>query len=315
MKCKFCGEELGNSTKFCPNCGRTIYDENKKKKNYSNVIVFIICIVAVLIIAAVIVFGFFVFHNSKSEEYVTEDKKISGELKEKTSESRRSLYESEYETDPEDEYEEKFTENATETTTEELTEALTEAPTQKPTEAQTEAPTEAPTQVPTEAPTETPTQAPTEAPTSAPTPEFTRAEATSILADIVSGGKTYSYYPSLALDGDNSTCWCEGADGDGLGEAITLFTDDLSTIGKITIANGLCADYDTFYKNNRVRECELTFSDGTTYTVELNGDFEAQPCVITLPESVETEYVKITILSVYSGTKYTDTCISEISAE
>lgn len=137
--------------------------------------------------------------------------------------------------------------------------------------------------------------------------------ATSQLATQTYGDKTYVYSPQKAVDNDFSTCWSEGADGNGNGESITLSFDKVYEINEIRILNGLCASEDLFYKNSRLREISIAFSDGQSIDFECNDGWNNRENIIVLPTAVETSSIIITIKSVYEGEKYKDTCVSEIS--
>ena len=137
--------------------------------------------------------------------------------------------------------------------------------------------------------------------------------ATSQLATQTYGDKTYVYSPQKVVDNDMSTCWSEGADDYGTGESITLSFDKVYEINEIRIWNGLCASEDLFYKNSRLREISIAFSDGQSIDFECNDGWDNRENIIVLPTAIETSSIVITIKSVYEGEKYKDTCISEIS--
>ncbi len=111
------------------------------------------------------------------------------------------------------------------------------------------------------------------------------------------------------------------------------------------VCNGYQKSLDLYRKNNRVKEAKISvyaaaFSFGQDdafllwnpdcvyeKTITLNDDIIENPvCLnchtedfsITLPEKYRTEecelYLKLEIRSVYKGTKYSDTCISEMCA-
>ncbi len=135
---------------------------------------------------------------------------------------------------------------------------------------------------------------------------FDNASSSSILND----SSNMSYDPQNVVDKDYSTKWAEGASGDGIGEWIQVScTQGDASVSQIKIVNGLATDMDKFYKNNRVKKAKLTFSDGSETTINL--DDTASEQVIDIGYKV-TSYVRLTILDVYSGSKYNDTCISEI---
>lgn len=144
-------------------------------------------------------------------------------------------------------------------------------------------------------------------------PSFPYVSATSELSPIKNNDGTFYYSASNVFDGSYSTCWAEGSSGDGINESIFMTADEKQRVSEIIITNGLYTNAELFYKNNRVKDCLIEFSDGTSQTVTLLGDYSEQSNRIVFNPPVDTEYIKITILSVYSGNKYNDTCISEIS--
>lgn len=132
-------------------------------------------------------------------------------------------------------------------------------------------------------------------------------ESSSVLHD--SFKNDYNAYQ--VLDGKKTTTWSEGVDGYGEGEFIRLYFDSDYTIKQLKIVNGLVNEYNAYYKNNRVKTLTISFSDGSSQvayfednntgyqTVEINGD-------------VKSSYIELSLDSVYYGSKYDDTCISEV---
>ncbi len=126
------------------------------------------------------------------------------------------------------------------------------------------------------------------------------------------------YIPKKARDLKYDTAWCEGVKGSGLGEWIKFdFAEsDLfgSTINiyRILIINGLAASKELYFANNRVKKLEVEFSEGEKRIIELkDGILDYQSFVF----HIKAKWVKLTILEVYKGKKYDDTCISEIDFE
>ena len=190
-----------------------------------------------------------------------------------------------------------------------------------PTAAPTEAPTLPPTAPPTKAPTEAPTPAPAEKTTNLAVVEssapvvFKSASASSCHDDIVTDDAHYSYPAQYVIDDNLNSCWCEGGKKEGVGESITLKSDKEGYVKEIEIYNGLCSDKETYYKNNRVRECELKFSDGQSFNITLDGEYENQPCYVKLAVPVKTDSMTLTILSAYPSDDAECTCISEIKVK
>jgi len=155
-------------------------------------------------------------------------------------------------------------------------------------------------------------------------------------------GKPADFYsPAMAFDRKAETAWCRGKDDrekDAYIEARfkPFYTDALY------ILNGYGANRSLYYANNRIKEYEVTvtFKDGTTMVKKGklgdNGclkDFNSDPdSNYKCRWSVDPDYeeqpeklvdfgqgkprcvtgVKLRIISVYPGKKYTDTCVAEI---
>lgn len=124
----------------------------------------------------------------------------------------------------------------------------------------------------------------------------------------------YDFNPYNLVDGDYTTVWAEGVSGFGEYEVITFYNHKYlpNSIQEIHVVNGYNSEgNEMYYKNTRVKDIKIEFQDGTTLYETLNDTNDVQ--VIRLNEMVSTGEVKITILSVYPGTKYEDTCLSEIT--
>ena len=170
-------------------------------------------------------------------------------------------------------------------------------------QAQTEM-TQAPTLAEeTQAATEPPQIATEEAPVVGK-PEIVRAEATSYLTQ-----KNYKHGPENVFDGDLTKAWCEDASGYGMGQSLTVYLKQKSVVSGMRIWAGYHKSTSLYHKNSRPALLLLEFSDGEIYQWALSDAMEEQE--LSLP-GIQTEYVKITILDVYSGTKYEDTLITEL---
>lgn len=135
---------------------------------------------------------------------------------------------------------------------------------------------------------------------------ISNSECSSILHD--STNKNYG--STRVLDGDFSTVWSEGVSRYGNGEWIRLDFDNIYTVKKIKIVNGLVNKKNGYYNNNRPKSLTLQFSDGSSQNINLEDDNTGYQVVNI--NKVETSYVKFVINSVYYGTKYDDTCIADI---
>jgi hypothetical protein len=142
----------------------------------------------------------------------------------------------------------------------------------------------------------------------------------------------YEYPIENIMDNNINTCWAEEQkdrsyssydnDESGIGEYIFITTvrktkekgftyEEEKLLKGIKIINGYSKSESTYMNNNRVKEIEIELSDKQRMTFVLednNMDFQT----LLFPEPIKTTHVKIFIRDIYKGTKYNDTCISEI---
>ena len=163
----------------------------------------------------------------------------------------------------------------------------------------------------------------------------------------------YNYAWESIRDKDFSTAWVEGSCDDGIGEWVIIpikgnyqyldYEDnilDKKLSVNLRINNGFCKNEKTFYNNNRIKKAKITLYEVPLIAYE---DFRGtqaleEPCImyeteIILEDTMNQQnfsftcspkapflegslylYVQLTILDVYPGEKYQDTCISEMSA-
>lgn len=167
--------------------------------------------------------------------------------------------------------------------------------------------------------------------------KFVRAEASSVLEASAYG----DYKPENVLDRVPATAWVEGVAGLGIGESITIYADEPQKIHGICLLEGYAKNEDIFTKNSCPYKFRIEFSDGSVVEAEPQSNvaqywYSEQPIAsmqdkvyagrdganidslkdnmdfISLGKEIETTFVKVTILDVQPGTKYEDTCISEI---
>lgn len=118
-----------------------------------------------------------------------------------------------------------------------------------------------------------------------------------------------SYPVQNAFDGNPATCWQDGVEGNGEGTELSVILSESCDLQYIVFYNGQSSSEERFRKNGRV--CQLEIGNGQfTEVIELAD--ENIPVAIQLDgwENVSSVYFKIN--SVYPGSTYMDTCISEI---
>jgi len=129
-----------------------------------------------------------------------------------------------------------------------------------------------------------------------------------------------AYQPENVADGDRTTAWVEGVAGDGIGESLTIILDEPRKVTEIGIVPGYTKSEKLWYANNRVAKVEIIVNGSFTITKAFIDKYNSLP-----PTSKEAyqlvslegfdeivKSIRITLTKVYKGTKYEDTCISEI---
>ncbi len=114
--------------------------------------------------------------------------------------------------------------------------------------------------------------------------------------------------PNL-FDDDLTTAWIEGEDGPGSGEWVRFEFSEPVVLDHLEIANGYQKDDDRFLSNARVKSLEVQYSNGATQLVELLDTKELQYVTTT---HRATEWIKLTIVSVYPDYEWEDTALSEV---
>lgn len=154
---------------------------------------------------------------------------------------------------------------------------------------------------------ETEPSPPTEPPTSAPAK--TTAKASSTLAE----QDGHTYVPSNVFSNDGK-CWCP-KDGSGVNSWIELDFSESKKINGIDIVNGYAGDEEQYRSNSKVTKLKIEFSNGKSITKSLSvKSVGSRKDIQHLSfNSVETSYVKLTILSIEKGEKCDDTCITYIA--
>ena len=113
------------------------------------------------------------------------------------------------------------------------------------------------------------------------------------------------------IDGSLETAWVEGVPGYGVGQSITLVFDGEYQISGLNIWAGYHKSEELFYKNARPQQIRVIFTGGEEVTYSLQDVMRKQTLYFDAP--VVTDAVTILIDSVYPGTVYEDTVISEIT--
>ncbi len=121
---------------------------------------------------------------------------------------------------------------------------------------------------------------------------------------------SYTYIPDNVLN-NNGRCWTENKSGVGIGEYVVFTNPEPVTVSSCGIVNGYTVDKDRFTKNGRLTAVTIEGDDASyTYSIDPNS-MEEQ--IFVFDEPMHTRLLKIIIAGAISGTKYDDTCISQIN--
>jgi len=145
-------------------------------------------------------------------------------------------------------------------------------------------------------------------------PLFSTAPSDSASSQLIENNRPSDAYRAEHLsDGKDSTCWAEGAEGPGIGEWVQFGFDTPKPVKALKIIAGYPKTPAVFQANNRVKKVMIVFSDGESQTATLADQKEFQRVLIDRDKP--TRFVKLVIMEVYKGTKYDDTCVSEVEFE
>lgn len=140
--------------------------------------------------------------------------------------------------------------------------------------------------------------------------QFTASASSSLKPE---GGLTYG--PEHLTGYDAERAWVEGAEGDGIGESVTLTMNKPAKATRLLIGNGYRKSADLFKKNNRVKKLGVSVNGGAPFSVELPDGYE-HDCPVDLPvDAGPLKTVTLTIEEVYRGSKFRDTCLSFLEIE
>lgn len=123
-----------------------------------------------------------------------------------------------------------------------------------------------------------------------------------------------NYHPNYAVDGDPQTAWVEGVEGNGTGEWIRLPVTELESTSavRLRIQSGYQKSKNLFRANARPKTITVELSPSkTTKQFELKDARGWQEFTLGQPAG-PLRAVTIRVDAVYAGTRYKDTCLSDL---
>ena len=127
-------------------------------------------------------------------------------------------------------------------------------------------------------------------------------------------------YPAKAVgDFDSSTAWVAGKNG-GINESLTLHLNQPEHIDQIRLIPGFAKSKALYYANNRVKEVEISVNGEHQATVTLPDEYisygpyskKGYELIDLGAYAGKAQTITLRVKAIYPGTKYDDTCISEI---
>lgn len=121
--------------------------------------------------------------------------------------------------------------------------------------------------------------------------------------------KGNNYSPANLIDQDSATTWQEGEEDAGIGQQLTFTFGEPAIISAIRLENGKRTSKKEFYENNRIASFRIF--DDNSILVEMSDAEEVQYIIFENP--IMQSQVVLTLESVFGGTKWNDTCVTEIA--
>ncbi len=291
MRCPYCGEQNSNKAVRCSLCGRRL-DKAREQKRERRILLYGVILILMILAAGISAMYAVSQSLNSTEEDTTESKKVR------------------------------------------IVSTPTPTPTPTPEVTPEETPAETtPEATPETTPAASSEQAPEETPEATPEPEekelqirlLDQAKTDEILAmgyvkaGLSSASATSSLYqpgidnsPYVLVDGMDYSSWQDGVDGPGIGESITLGFDREYRVRFIVLRLGNWYSdgwTDYYIRNNRPKQIMFSLG-GREFTVEFPD--EMKEYCIEFSEEINASALQMTIVDVYAGTEYDDTCICEV---
>jgi len=134
------------------------------------------------------------------------------------------------------------------------------------------------------------------------------------VSSVLPASSKWSYGPDhLVSQNDGRLAWCENAPGNGIGETVTVRIDGGIPYRRFWIGNGYGKTQKSYFENARPHKVRITTDRGVDTTIVLPDQSEVLPYY--LPEPWAERWLRLEILSVYTGSKYKDTCLDYIAPD
>jgi hypothetical protein len=116
------------------------------------------------------------------------------------------------------------------------------------------------------------------------------------------------YDVNYLFDNKSKTSWCTHVN-NGIDEQIEISLKKRSLITALSIINGFGKNWKLYFYNNRVKKISIVLDNKIERVFYLSDSYDIEQL---FPINEYGSKINITIKDIYSGTKYQDTCLSEL---
>ncbi len=146
------------------------------------------------------------------------------------------------------------------------------------------------------------------------------AEQPAVASSTVKVNTATTYGPEKVMDGRFDTSWCEGVEGDGVGQWVAFYLGKGSNLGgpqdfELWINRGYQKDYEMYVANGRPTKVRVELFDDWTLLASTEAAVENTLSLVALtgvPAGKGALWGRVTMLAVQTGAVDKDTCIAEL---
>lgn len=140
--------------------------------------------------------------------------------------------------------------------------------------------------------------------------KYKKLPAASTEENSVKESESYDYSAKSAVDGDVSTSWQENEEGIGEGKGFKITLDGNHKVRYIVLHLGNWRSDQLWDYNAKPKTLTLQVGDQQVKDVEFSN--EKKKFCLSFEEPVEASYISLYIKEAYEGSRWQDTCISEV---
>lgn len=140
--------------------------------------------------------------------------------------------------------------------------------------------------------------------------KYTKLQPVGTEENSVKQSDSYDYSAKSTIDGDTTSSWQENEEGIGEGKGVKLNLDGNHKIRYMVLYLGNWRSDELWDYNSRPKE--LTIQVGEAQKKDVTFSDEKEKFCLSFDEPVDAAFVSLYVKSAYQGSRWQDTCISEI---